>query len=216
MNDLFKKLNVLIKSSVNSPGHTGSRQDEERAPRAPLLGKNLDHEVATLRERVNDAVRYEDELKARLRQLQDEAARWDRQADDAVAQGNDAGARYAVEQMRRAEQRAAMTEVDLQAHERATQDLIQRVNMLDAVVADARRSEAAQSSEPESSSSAHLPVHLPDLGNVLRDAREKITALGEMAAAQRELHSAPAPAETEDDGEVDADLENRRQRLSKR
>lgn len=215
MNDLLKKLNVLVRSSVNSPAHNEPRQQHETDRRSAVLGKNLDREIAGLRERVNDAVRYEEELNARLRQLEDEAARWDLQADEAVTQGNEAGARYAIEHLRRAQQRAAMTQADLRAHQQATQELIQRVNTLDAVAADARRSQGEQESSP--SAESHAPLHVPDLGNVLREAREKITALGEVAAAQRELQTAePSAAEPEEDGAVDADLESRRQRLSKR
>ena len=97
MNDLFKKLNVLLKASLND---LVSGEDAR-----PLfgMGKNVDGEIDALRERVNDAVEYEDEIKARIRQFEDEAARWDRQADEAVTHGDDGGARYAIEQMRRAE-----------------------------------------------------------------------------------------------------------------
>ena len=119
---------MLVKSSLND------RSSEEKPDARARLGKNVDGEIDALRERINDAVQYEDEIKARIRQFEDEAARWDAQADDAVTRGDDASARYAIEQMRRARAAAAMTEDDLREHQRMTQDLIQRVNMLDAVV----------------------------------------------------------------------------------
>ncbi len=202
MNDLFKKLNVLIKASLND---VVSSDEGETRPRV-RLGKNVDVEIDALRERINDAVNYEDELKARIGQFADEAARWDQQADAAVGQGNDASARYAIEQMQRAQQRQTMAEADLREHQRTTQDLIQRVNMLDAVVADARR---AQPEEPAPTSQP-----LPDLGNVLREAREKITSLSEAAAkADPDPPAATSPA---DEAAVDDDLARRRDRLSKR
>ena len=216
MNDLLKKLNVLVKSSLNDL--VGSEDRRER-PRA-RLGKNVEAEIGALRERINDAVRYEDEIKARIRGFEDEAARWDRQADEAVSRGDDAAARYAIEQMRRAQQRATMTQADLREHQQVTQELIQRVNVLDAVVADARRSEAENAPAPsktEASAAAETPdkreAQLPDLGNVLREAREKIASLAETAAAQNELAAEPPK---EDAAAVDDDLDLRRQRLSKR
>lgn len=203
MNDLFKKLNVLIKANLND---VVSHDDGETRPRV-RLGKNVDAEIDALRERINDAVKYEDELKARIGQFADEAARWDQQADEAVTQGNDASARYAIEQMQRAQQRQIIAEADLRDHQRTTQDLIQRVNMLDAVVADARR---AQPEEPAPAASSPLP----DLGNVLRETREKIANLSE-TAAKGDL-APPAADSPADAAAVDDDLARRRDRLSKR
>ena len=198
MSDFFKKLNVLIKASLNDI--VSSDAGTSRPP--ARLGKNLDVDVEALRERVNDAVRYEDEIKAQIGQLEAEAARLDSQADEAVARSDDAGARYAIEQMRRAEQRITLAQSDLREHQRATQELMERVNMLDAVVADARRQ---QPDAPRSGA-------MPDLSNVLREARETITSLAETAAAQREVN----PPDEVEDSVIDDDLERRRQRLSKR
>jgi len=205
MNDFFKKLNVLIKASLNDVVSSG-----EDAPHPRVrLSKNVEDEIKALRERVNDAVRYEDEIKARIRQFEDEAVRWDQQADEAVGQGRDEAARYAVVQMQRAQQRATVAQSDLREHQRSTEELIQRVNMLDAVVAEARRSEPA-------------PDNAPDLGNVLRATREKIASLAETAAAATAAASdaqsdlTPEAPTSSDPAAVDDDLEQRRQRLSKR
>jgi phage shock protein A len=225
MNDLLKKLNVLVNSRLND--HSGSPEK----PSTSRLPKNVEGEIEALRGRVNDAVQYEDEIKARVRKFEDEAARWDAQADDAVTRGDDANARYAIEQMRKAQARARQAEDDLREHERTTQDLIQRVNMLDAVIADARRVQAASpveqpptTAEPAASSEAAKGnVQIPDLGGVLRDARDKIAALADTAAAQLEMREQGQAANLEDkaappqaDADVNDDLENRRQRLSKR
>jgi len=222
MNDFLKKLNVLVKASVND--RIGGVGDSMKRPH---VGKMMDDNIQALRQRINEAVDYEDEIQARIRQFEDEAARWDKQADEAVTQGNDTNARYAIEQMKRAEQRAAIAQSDLREHQAATQDLIQRVNMLEAVAADASRSQTAEpssseqdSEQPQSEKPLSEPDNvsgnprLPDLGNVLRDTRDKITALGESAAAQRETLSTDDSQEGET--AVDDDLERRRERLSKR
>src|SRR5215213_8718878 len=136
MSDLFKKLNILVKSSLNDLiGDPGSTR---RRPLTPAhLGKDIDREIAALRQRINEALDYEDGLKQRVQQLQDEVTRLDQQADGAVASGNDDNARYLVEQMQRAQQRLTMAEADLRDHRLVTQELITRVNTLDAAVADA-------------------------------------------------------------------------------
>lgn len=214
MNDLLKKLNVLVKAGLNDLVSGEERHDRSR----PRLGKNVEAEIAALRQRINEAVQYEDTIVARIRGFEDEAARWDREADAAVTRGDEAAARAAVEQMQRAQQRAAMTQGDLREHQQVTQELIQRVNTLDAVVADARRAEAESAppaeveAPPAAEAAKPAAAQLPDLGNVLREAREKIAALADTAATQNEL-TPPAPA---DDAAVDDDLDRRRQRLSKR
>ncbi len=223
MNDFLKKLNVLVKASLNDKLSGG---DETAKP--ARVGKMLDEDVKSLRQRINEAVDYEDEIQARIRQFEAEAASWDRQADEAVAQGKDVNARYAIEQMKRAEQRVALAQSDLQEHQRVTQELIQRVNMLEAAVADRSRASAeaplveAQEAETraveqtqaeiEQSDDVQTNTRIPDLGNVLRDARDKISAMGESAAAQRENLS----TDSHEKSVVDDDLERRRERLSKR
>ncbi len=199
MNDLFKKLNVLVKARLNDIV-SGEEQPDRPGAR---LDKHVDADVSALRARINDAVQYEDEIKAQIRQFEDEAARWDKQADAAVTRGDDAAARYAVEQMRRAEQRATMMQSDLSEHQRVTQDLIQRVNTLDATVGDIRHAQPDEAAES---------ARIPDLGNVLRETRDRISSLADMAAAQQALDPPPE----EETAAVDDDLERRRQRLSKR
>lgn len=202
MSDLFKKLNLLIKSNL------GDLMGESRAPLPPeRLGKDIDREVAALRQRVNEAVAYENQLRARVQSLQDEAARWDQQADAAVSAGSDAAARHAIENLKRAQRHVGMAENDLREHQLVTQELIQRVNMLEAAVVDARRREAARTeNQPEARSPATM------LSDVLRDAREKIAGLDAVIEAKNELQQAP---ETTTPSDIDDDLTRRRQRLSK-
>ena len=196
MDSLFKKLNVLIKSSLHD---IVSDESSRPAASAPRLGKDIDREIAALRQRVNDAMRYEDDLKARIRMLEDEVARFDLQADEAMESRRDEQARYLVEQMQRAQQRLTMARSDLREHQLVAQELIQRVNTLEAYVAEARRQ---QPSAPETTSGG--------IADMLRLAREKI-------AGEAQVPQAPeAPGETVDSVAVEDDLERRRQRLSRR
>ena len=211
MNDFLKKLNVLVKASINEA------VSGDNTAKRPRVSKMLDENVQTLRQRINEAVDYEDEMQARVRQFEDEAAGWDRQADEAVTRGDDTNARYAIEQMKRAEQRVALAQSDLREHQQATQELMQHVNVLEAAVADAARnqsekSEAAPPKADVDTDTVETSPQLRDLGNILRDARDKITSLSE-TAAQREV---PPTDSQENEAAVDNDLERRRERLSKR
>lgn len=149
MSDLFKKLNILVQASINDvleeAGKAISSPDDsqKRLSRIPL-GKNIDDEVDYLRKQINKALDYEDELQARLQTLQTEIADYDRRADTALADGYEAQARYLLERMHMTKQRLTMTEADLNEHRIITQDLISRVNQLDATISEVRHNEALQ------------------------------------------------------------------------
>lgn len=223
MNDLFRKLNVLVRAGINDVlGEDHAVGQARRKSLTPeKLGKGIDREIILLRGRINDALTFEDGLQQRVRALQEEISRWDQQADDAVVAGNDALARRAVEQMQLGQQRLTMAEADLKEHQLVTQELIQRVNMLEAAVADTRRAQApevppapTQTETPE----AQAAPRIPSLADVLRDAQEKINKMGDMIAAQSETN-APSPVEeaqqAADEQHVQDDLAARRERLSK-
>jgi phage shock protein A len=239
MSDLFKKLNTLVQASINDMlGDGWNPSDPNRRRLSPeRLGKDIDREVSALRQRINQALEHETHLQNQIQSASNEIARWDREADDAVVQNNDATARYAVMQMQQAERRRTMLESDLHEHRLVTQELIQRVNTLEAAIADARRAaqERAQATSGEAPSQevkidASVPATDKAAGaleratqavsDVLRETREKITQMGEVIASREEMQS-PAPASApqtpaQDQKSVDDDLRSRLDRLSKK
>jgi phage shock protein A len=201
MADLFKKLSVLIQAGLNDaiPEAINPATPQRRRLSPERLGKDIDKEVARLRERVNEAVEYEGRLTDQVRALEQEIAQWNRQADDAVTRGDEGSARYAIEQLKRAERRLEMVQSDLNAHQLVTQDLIQRVNLLDAVVADSR-AEAEPAAHEKAAASAEASVKaVASVADVLRQAREKVGA----------------PTESPAQAKPDDDLSERLRRLSK-
>lgn len=219
MDDFFKKLNVLVRAGINDV--LGDERSGRRAAgtlRPDKLGKDVDREIAALRERINQALDYEDELQARARALQAEAARWDEEVDSLIRQGKDDAARHAAEQLQYVRQRIAMAESDLREHQLVTQELILRVNELDAAVADARQREAAEGGSAPAESVSQAAGKL--VADVLRDMREKVAEMGDLvsaraAAPSSELTSTEA-ADDVDSQAVEDDLARRRDRLSKK
>lgn len=138
MNDLLKKLNTLVRANLNTP----SLPRFERTP-------NLERQVRDLRERINVALQYEDELEAKADALRQEMAQLDARADAAMAKGQEAEARHLLQQLQRLEQRLTIAEADLRAHRRAAEGLIQQVNMLDASAADVRAAQAQPVAESD-------------------------------------------------------------------
>ncbi len=228
MNDFFKKINVLIKAGVNDALGTSRTPREEasgtRRSGTAALGKDLEREIAKLRARANDAVAYEDTYKTRLQALDDEIATLDQQVDAALRDNRDDAARQLLAQLQHAHRRRARIEADLREHERATHELIERVNTLDAVAADARRAQADESAASTAEAADDAPVSAR-IAQVLNEARQTITHLSETisaraantAAADDSAPTTPAPNDPPaSDPEIEADLARRRDRLSKR
>ena len=211
MNDLFKKLNVLVKAGISDLLGEESPADRprRRSLRPEQLGKDIDCEIESLRKRINEALDYEGELQAKVHTVTDDVTRWDAQADEAVTAGNDAAARHAIDQMRSAQQRLAMAESDLHEHRVVTHELIERVNMLEAAVADARRADTEKASEAGQTS---IQTAGQALSDVLREAREKIAGMGDLINTRQETQT---PAEEKNEEVVEDDLARRRERLSK-
>lgn len=215
MDSLFKKLNTLVQATL----HDVLREDErsgssELSLKPAQLGKNIDHEIALLRQRINEALAFEDELQKRVQMLRTEVEKWDQQADEAVNLKDDTTARYSVEQMRRAQQRLVMAEADLSEHQKVTQELILRVNMLDAAVADARRENREA---PESAPVVEISISPGQaLADMLKNIRDKVEQVAAPSAPEDGDRLAEIPDQHIIDENTDDDLEKRRQRLAKK
>ncbi len=114
--------------------------------------------------------------------------------------------------MQGAQKRLAMAESDLHEHRIVTQELIQRVNLLDAVVADAHRAQAETAANPQEQASGQSAGQV--LSDVLRDARQKIASMGDIVSTRQQL-SEPDTKDKPAQQAVDDDLARRRERLSK-
>lgn len=204
---------MLVRASLNDL--LGDERESGRRSKtlhAAALGKDIDRELAALRARINQALDYEDELQAQVKKLQAEAARWDEQVDALLLRGDDDAARYAAEQLQRVQQRLAMAEADLREHQLVTQELLLRVNELDAAIADARQREGSELDQPTETAAQHMGRLVAD---VLRDVREAVTNAGQPASSR----SDPSPRSAEQPADrqaVEDDLARRRDRLSKK
>lgn len=229
MSDLFKKLNTLINAKINSAVGDISQGARRRVP----LGrsdKSVDRTIKQLRGQINKAIEYEDTLQRNVAQLGEEVARLDAQADDAVRKGNDVLARKLIADMQRAQQRLAMAEADLQEHQLVAEELISKVNTLEATVADTRRAEeqAAESAQEETASpdNIHKRSPLDSFDDVMETAQEKIGNLANLMGEKKDQLSSyiqgdpPSRESVVEEGikesKIEDDLEQRRNRLSKR
>ncbi len=209
MSSLFKKLNTLLNAQLHDL--VGS---QGRPPTLPMqhLGPDMDAQIAGLRARLDAARAYQDDLQARVDALYAEVASWDTRADQALSDGRQDEARYALERLQFTQRNLNMADADLREHQTITEDLLSQINALEAIVEQSRRQ--PQTSEPP-------PVSAGDqvdntIGKVLSDilhatqtrVQESVTAVRDLAAED----DANTPL---DSAAVDDELDRRLNRLRK-
>lgn len=203
MTDLFRKFSTLVKATINDALDFSSESP------SPRLDRRVEKDIKRLRQRVNDAIAFEDELQGRITTLENEIQQLDMQADEAVKSGQDDRARRALQAITGAQQRLEMATADLREHRLVTQELISQVNAMEAAVADARREESTDSDSGPSA------ISLERVNQVLTQAQEKFSHLRQQSDKTIE-QPVDDPIQQEIDNEkVDAELESRRQRLSR-
>ena len=205
MEDLLKKLNVLVKATLNDALTGDSRRNKlvSQDGTKPSAIQEGNQQIGQLRQRITETLAFEDELQKQIQALQSEVANWDEQADTAVKDGDEAKAHYAVEQMQRARERLTMAQSDLAAHERVTQELIYHVNTLEAAVDSASQKQADETTADGANEK---------VVGMLRDMRDKVLELKDQIAARNE--TAPESLEVPPEP-IEDDLVKRRQRLTK-
>lgn len=143
----FNKLNTLVQAHINdivSPMEDGSSKARKKALSRQDIRGGLEHDVTELRKRINDALAYQDDLQAKANALYEEISEWDAKADQAVEEGREEDARFAIRRMQQAQRELDMTEASLREHQLLTQDLISQVNTLEGVVAESSRRDTGE------------------------------------------------------------------------
>ena len=187
MPGLREKLTVLMRSSLR-----GERRD--RPPSTRKAGA----EVVALREQIAQALDHEDRLQQTIQASEAEIAALDRQADEAMARGDEATARHLIAQLQRRRRQLALQQADLAQHRHTAADLIRRVNALEALLATAQQPSAGAEADD-------VP-----LAERIRQARQEVNRRVESLRAP-----AAPPAEIAlDEQAIEDDLARRRARLS--
>jgi chromosome segregation ATPase len=218
MSDLLEKLNVLLRASLNSLTSGGA----ERPPIAPeRLGKpkDVDREIAALRKQLTEAIAQQEALQARIDDMERQIAEYVRQADAALLADDEARARYLITQKQRLEQRVLAQSESLRRYRDAASELMEQVNRLEALVAEARREAEIRAAAPLEAEPLpeSQPSRPPALADVLRNVRERVEETltprpkppAEDVPPTKTSPTSPKPTRSDDD-----DLAKRRARLS--
>ena len=132
MSNLFDKIATLVNAQVNDL--------LGKNPTSPLARIRLNAEEAekhprrsaqALRQRLDEAVAYEDELQAKIDDLMRQALGLDAQVDASVQQGDQFGARRLQGQLNMKQQQLSIAESELRDHRAVTRHLMQEMLTLE-------------------------------------------------------------------------------------
>lgn len=211
MNNFFDKLNTLIRVKLSDLLGDNPTTKADTSQTIAHVAKDAED----LRARVNDAIDYEYRLQTKIGDIQQQLSTLNRQADDATKQGNDAMARYFIEKIQRLQDRLATIEADLHEHQQVAQDLILKVNTLEATIADIQTAQAHPPTEE-----VQPPKQVTDkFSELVNDAQKRIHAVGEKIRVRKETldsELAETPPSANMEADIEDDLARRRDRLSKK
>ena len=223
MSSLLDKLSILVNAQVN--------ELLGRSPRSPLARISLNqresaanprHAAAQLRQRLEEAISYEDELQAKIDRLMQDAMEIDEQVDAALKTGDSAASRRLQGQLNAKQQQLSIAESELQDHRLVTRHLMQELNALDMALDEQERRGAripVEAAEPDSR---------PSPASALANAAERFNqALSGIDGSQPQpsarepqptryqiVDEAPDPRQPKPQGKDSSDMNKRLSRLS--
>lgn len=180
MPSFFDKLNTLVQSQINSvvdPVDEKTSRSRRKALARHDIRNGLENNVAELRQRVNEALAYQDEMEAKINKLYQESADWDRKADEAVEAGRENDARIAIGRVQQAQREIEMMEADLREHKYLTQELISQVNTLDGVITEARNVTPDDSAPADENEANDIDRIGQQIVQTLDDTRQRLSDL---------------------------------------
>jgi len=225
MNDFFDKLNTLMRAKLGDL--IGDSKSSSASPSSddPQSLNHVAKDAENLRSRANHAIEYEDKLQREIDDIHQQLVTLNRQADEATLKGNEAMARHFIEKIQKLEARLAQLEKDLNEHRLLAQDLIQKVNTLEATIADIQAQQPTNQTDntPQKTVNDKFSELVTDAQKRIHDLSERIK--GRKEALQSEMTSDVKSSPVKNDismtsqpteEDIEADLERRRNRLSKK
>ncbi len=160
MPSLFDKINTLVNAQINDL--------LDKNPRSPLARiklnaddaeKNPRRSAQSLRQRLDEALDYEDELQAKINALLRETADLDHQVDLVLRTGDEFGARRLQNQLNFKQQQLTIAESELRDHRLLTQHLMQEMTAVEMALGDQEgRTMPRASSKERGSARRAIPV----------------------------------------------------------
>ncbi len=223
MSSLFDKLSVLVNAQVN--------ELLGRNPRSPLARISLNQQAAAvnprqaagrLRQRLEEAIAYEDELQAKIDRLLQEAMDIDEQVDAALKAGDSVASRRLQGQLNAKQQQLNIAESELQDHRLVTRHLMQELNTLEMTLDEQERrgtripveeAQPGSSVSPSSVLASAADRFNEALGGIERSL-PKAPAREAKPTRYQIVDEAPDPRQPKPQGKDASDMNRRLSRLS--
>ena len=199
MSSLFDKITTLVNAQVN--------EFLGRNPKSPLARiklnakeaeKNPRRSVQSLRQRLEEAIAYEDELQAKIETFMREVAELDRQVDGGLRSGDEFAARRLQGQLNMKQQQLTIAESELRDHRALTQHLMQEMTTLEMALDNQERRAATSVSSRSQKGGVSIPVEGVDSArqsSVLDTVSDKLNQT--RSTLENLLNNSPVPAAPE-------------------
>lgn len=199
MSSLFDKISTLINAQVND--FLG------RNPRSPLARIKLDAEeaeknprrsVQPLRQRLEEALAYEDELQAKIETLMQQALELDGRVDAMLRSKDEFAARRVQGQLNMKQQQLTIAESELRDHRLLTQHLMQEMTTLEMALDNQARQTKTSSGRRSPGGTTRIPIEGVDSAqdkSVFDTVSDKLNET--RSSLENLLNNSPVPAAPE-------------------
>ena len=206
MSDIFDKISTLINAQLNDFLGKNPKSPLARIQlNADAAEKNPQQSAQSLRQRLEEAIEYEDELQARIDERMRAVVELDKLVDDMLRSGDEMSAQRLQNQLNMKQRHLNIAESELQDHRLLTRHLMQELATLETALDRQEREQRSQGAQPSSSTGG---TRIPIAGVSLPGSRAdnvKRTILDTMsnkfdetrAGLENMLDSSPAPPRQE-------------------
>lgn len=159
MSDLFDKISTLINAQLNDIMGKNPRSPLARIKlNADDAEKNPQGSARSLRQRLDEAIDYEDELQAKIDDRMREAAELDKLVDEVLSSGDEYSAQRLQGQLNMKQQQLAIAESELRDHRQMTRHLMQELNTLEMALDKEDRRARQQGGETSARGRTRIPI----------------------------------------------------------
>ena len=160
MSDIFDKISTLINAQLNDFLGKNPRSPLARIKlNADEAEKNPQRSAQSLRQRLEEAIEYEDELQARIDERMRAVVELDKLVDDMLRSGDEVSAQRLQNQLNMKQQHLTIAESELQDHRLLTRHLMQELATLDTALERQERERRGQGGQPsQSAGRTRIPI----------------------------------------------------------
>lgn len=160
MSDIFDKISTLVNAQLNDFLGKNPKSPLARIQlNADEAEKNPQRSANSLRQRLEEAIEYEDELQARIEDRMRAVVELDKLVDDMLRSGDEVSAQRLQNQLNMKQQHLTIAESELHDHRLLTRHLMQELATLETALDRQEREQRGQRAQPPSTAGrTRIPI----------------------------------------------------------